>query len=60
MVGDIDLAGELWGPVFEPLRDRTVFVQAAVTSECGTIIWPSGADFAPKWLYDAVRTHAST
>jgi len=60
-VGDIDLADELWGPIFEPLHDRTVFIQVAVNPECGTIVWPNGADFAPEWLYDVVRTqHAST
>ncbi len=59
--GDIDLADELWGPVFEPVRDRAVFVQVAVDGECGTIVWPNGADFAPEWLYEAVRAqHAST
>lgn len=60
LAGEIDLAEELWGPVFEPLRERAVFIQVAVDQECGTIVWPNGADFAPEWLYDIVSTqHAS-
>jgi hypothetical protein len=59
--GEIDLADELWGPVFEPLHDRAYFMQVAVDEHCGTIVWPDGADFAPEWLYEVVTTqHAST
>jgi hypothetical protein len=54
-VGEIDLADQLWGPAFEPLKDRDLFGQVSVDQECGTIVWPNGADFAPEWLYDAVR-----
>ncbi len=57
--GEVDLADELWGPVFEPLRDRRIFVQVSVDPECGTIVWPNGADFAPEWLYDVVRSQHS-
>ena len=58
-VGEVDLAGELWGPVFEPLRDRAFFARVSVDQECGTIVWPNGADFAPEWLYDVKAQHAS-
>jgi hypothetical protein len=59
--GEIDLANELWGPLFEPLRDRSVFAQVTVDAEAGTIVWPNGADFAPEWLHDVVKAqHAST
>ena len=58
--GEIDLAAELDGEVFEPLRDLEVFKVFSVHSELGTVVWSNGADFAPEFLYDRVRVHAST
>lgn len=57
--GEINLEDELWGPVFEPLRDRSMFARVAVDHECGTIVWPNGADFAPEWLYEVARSQRS-
>ena len=48
---DVDLQDELWGPVFEPLRDPTMFRQVAVDQELGTIVWPDGADMDPDVLH---------
>jgi hypothetical protein len=48
---DIDLEGELWGPMFEPLRDIEEFRQVAVDPELGTIVWPNGADLDPDVLH---------
>jgi hypothetical protein len=49
---EIDLEGELWGPVFEPLRaDRELFRQVLVDEELGTIVWPNGADMDPDVLH---------
>ena len=58
--GEIDLAAELDGEVFEPLRDPEVFKSFSVHSELGTVVWSNGADFAPEFLYDRVRVHAGT
>lgn len=49
---DVDLEGELWGPIFEPLRrDVGLFRQVAVDDELGTIVWPNGADMDPDVLH---------
>jgi len=56
--GDVDLSGELYGEVFEPLKDRTLFKQFSVHPEFHTLCWPNGADFAPEFLYEKVRIPA--
>ena len=56
--GEIDLASELHGPVFEPLRDPAVFAEFRIHPEFHTIVWPNGADFAPEFLHDHVRVTA--
>ncbi len=53
--GEIDLAEELYGPVFEPLKDVALFTQFAVHPELHTLVWPNGADFAPEFLREAVK-----
>ena len=50
-VRDIDLEEELWGPMFEPLRDQTLFRQVRIDEELGTIVWPNGADMDPAVLH---------
>ena len=47
----INLRRELYGPVFEPLRDQAYFARVAVDPNLGTVTWPNGADFAPDFLY---------
>jgi hypothetical protein len=42
------LAGELYGS----LRDPTVFLQAGLDPEAGTLTWANGADFDPTVLHD--------
>ena len=50
--GVIDLEHELWGDVFEPLRDTGLFRRFRFDAELDTIVWPTGADLAPEYLYE--------
>ena len=54
--GEIDLKDELWGEVFEPLKDLSIFEKVRLDRELGTICWENGADFSPKFLYDNLKT----
>jgi hypothetical protein len=56
--GIVDLSGELYGEVFEPLRDLAVFRQFRLDPDIHTITWSTGADLAPDYLYDLVRAAA--
>lgn len=49
---DVDLSPELYGTVFEPLKDTGLFRQVHVNPDTNTIEWPNGADFAPEFLYE--------
>lgn len=53
--GEVDLESELWGDMFQPLMDKAHFAQVKLNPELGTIVWPNGADFAPEFLYQALR-----
>ena len=52
VVKDVNLEDELYGPVFEPLRDVEFFNKVAVNPDTNTIEWPNGADLAPEFLYE--------
>ena len=48
--GEVDLKNELWGEVFEPLKDESLFMTACHDPVMGTVVWANGADFAPEFL----------
>ena len=48
--GIVDLEPELYGEIFEPLKDKSLFQKVFLTSR--TIEWPNGADFAPEFLFE--------
>jgi len=54
-VGTVALANELWGPMFEPLKDPDLFSQVSINPELDTVTWPNGADLAPEFLYQAAK-----
>ena len=56
--GEVDLAAELQGEVFQPLKDPKFFSYFQVHPELRTLVWPNGADFAPEFLRAAVRVAA--
>ncbi len=56
--GEVDLAHELTGEVFAPLRDQHAFAQVSVHPELRTVTWPNGADFAPEFLHSLIRVAA--
>ncbi len=53
--GLVDLAGELYGELLEPLRDPALCRQFSVHPEFRTLCWPNGADLAPEFLYAKVQ-----
>ena len=46
----VDLAQELDGAIFEPLRDIDFFRNFNIVGN--TVEWANGADFAPEFLYE--------
>ena len=46
--GEVDLSGELEGPVFGPLRDIERFKAFSIAYH--TLTWDNGADLAPEFL----------
>lgn len=58
LAGEVDLGRELYGEVFEPLRDKARFAKVTLHPELGTIVWPNEADFAPEFLHEQVRRSA--
>ena len=53
--GIVDLEEKLWGPVFEPIKNKENFKKFIVSDILHTIAWENGADIAPEFLYDHLQ-----
>jgi Protein of unknown function (DUF2442) len=47
----VNVENELFGELFEPLREPSKFAEASVDEVLGTVVWPNGADLSPEFLY---------
>ena len=47
----VNLLHELYGEVFQPLRDPAYFAQAYLDPDSRTVTWPNGADLALDFLF---------
>ena len=50
-IGIADLKDELYGIMFEPLKEKSIFKKLKVDKDLKTISWENGADLAPEFLY---------
>lgn len=53
--GEVDLANELNGEVFKPLKDKKKFKSFKVDPILQTIVWQNGADIAPEFLHENLK-----
>lgn len=53
--GEVNLAGELEGEVFGPLRDTALFATASQHPVMRTVAWANGADLAPEFLLELMH-----
>ncbi len=51
----IDFKKYLYGKVFAPLNDIKRFKNFRIDKELGTIVWDTGADFCPDFLYSHTK-----
>ena len=54
--GEVDLKNKLVGPIFEPLKRHSEFAKLSVDTELNTIVWPNGADLAPEFLLQHLKS----
>lgn len=46
----VNMKDSVWGEIFEPLNDLTLFSQVRFDPEQETAVWPNGADVSPEFL----------
>ena len=56
--GVLDYHEELWGPLFEPLRDPTRFAEVGI-DRFGAVCWPNRADLAPDAMSEELKRGSS-
>ncbi len=56
----VNLADELDGEIFEPLKDIAYFKTVHVNPDLATIVWDNGADLSPEFLYKIGKPIAQT
>ncbi len=56
--GIIDLENELYGEIFEPLKDINIFRSFKIHPELYVLTWDNGADFAPEFIYEMLKQAA--
>ncbi|MBF0201899.1 MAG: DUF2442 domain-containing protein [Desulfamplus sp.] len=57
--GYVDLVDELYGEVFDPLKDPNKFKAFVVDPDLHTLVWDNGADFAPEFLHSRLLVLAN-
>jgi Protein of unknown function (DUF2442) len=50
--GVVDMSGDDFSGVFEPLADEAYFAKAKIRD--GVVVWPNGVDIAPDAMYEEV------
>lgn len=54
--GIVDMENELYGEMFAPLLDIGTFRNFQVDKEIDTVVWGNGADFAPEFFYEKMKS----
>jgi len=53
--GVVNLERDLWGEMFEPLKDKALFATARHDPDAETVVWVNGADLAPEHLLELLH-----